>query len=462
MNGRTGMRIFTTIINIFLACAGGVISYILTIFPSAVAGGVTFATGIFALVTQLLIIIVFIIQSVSRRRSIAEYHMVLATFFLMLYLPLSPDAFGFYSYINFPLFYDVADIAGNICFICVSLSVLNCIRTDYCPASSKVHYFLIAAVGGLCAAVYAVLYADRLKIIVHAAYVLVLFVYYSILRARIYNKGSDNETFIFISFILFCMIGMHTANVLVYSGLVRHTGGITVAYMWACIFSFASAYLVFFIKIDRVACAATEYKMQNDRLKMQVLMGQVKPHFIFNAMEKVKSMYHLNESAGDKCLDLFSLYLRESLALMDTEVIPIDRELQNISRYIDFINTDRERPFEVIYDIDYASFCVPAFALHPFIENAVRYSGVDEKEGGMIVISTRRDGEWAELKITDNGAGFDVSAIKEGAHGINNSVERFRLLMGVSPVITSEAGRGTQVLIRIKCKGGKDYEDYCG
>ena len=456
------MRIFTTILNIFFACAGGIISYILTLFPSAIFGEITFATGIFALITQLLIVIIFIIETVSHRRSIAEYHIALAAFFLMFYLPLSPDAFGFYSYVNFPLLYDVADIAGNICFICVSLSVLNCIRTDYCPESSKAQYFSIVAVGGICAIVYAVLYAARLKITVHFAFVSVMFVYYSILRSRAYAKGSNNETFIFISLILFCMAGMHTANVLVYSGLVRHVGGMTAVYMWACIFSFASAYLVFFIKIDRVACAATAYKAQNDRLKMQVLMGQIKPHFIFDAMEKVKSMYHRNENAGDNCLDLFSSYLRESLALMDSGIIPVNRELQNIARYIDFINTDRERPFAVIYDIDYSGFSEPAFALQPFIENAVRYSGVDEKDGGMIIISTRRDGEWAELKITDNGKGFDVSDIKEGAHGISNSVERFRLLMGVSPVITSEKGLGTQILIMMKCKGGKEDEDYCG
>lgn len=61
-----------------------------------------------------------------------------------------------------------------------------------------------------------------------------------------------------------------------------------------------------------------------------------------------------------------------------------------------------------------------------------------------------------EVKITDNGNGFDTSQIKDGTHGINNSKERLRLLFDTEPVITSVVGKGTQVTIRLKkTKWGK-------
>lgn len=95
-------------------------------------------------------------------------------------------------------------------------------------------------------------------------------------------------------------------------------------------------------------------------------------------------------------------------------------------------------------------FKVPAFSLQPFIENALNYSKVNEKEDGYIMISTSSEGEFVKISITDNGVGFDVSQLKEGAHGINNCKERFRLLFNTEPVISSIVSVGTEITITIR------------
>lgn len=155
-------------------------------------------------------------------------------------------------------------------------------------------------------------------------------------------------------------------------------------------------------------------------------------------------------AAGDNALGLFSEYTRESLSLIDTEIIPFEHELKNISHYIDFINTSQVRPFNIIYNIDVTDFCVPAFSLQPFIENAVKYSKVNESEDGYIMISTMAEGELARIEISDNGVGFDTSSIGKGAHGINNSRERFKLLFDTEPVIQSREPSGTKITITVK------------
>lgn len=75
---------------------------------------------------------------------------------------------------------------------------------------------------------------------------------------------------------------------------------------------------------------------------MKVLVAQMKPHFIFNALTKIKSMYHTNLQEGDSTLELFSDYMRESLSLLDNEIVSFETELQNLARYVDFINTGRK------------------------------------------------------------------------------------------------------------------------
>lgn len=189
---------------------------------------------------------------------------------------------------------------------------------------------------------------------------------------------------------------------------------------------------------------------------MKVLVGQMKPHFIFNALTKIKSMYHTNLQEGDSTLELFSDYMRESLSLLDNEIVSFETELQNLARYVDFINTGKTNPFNVIYNVDVTDFCLPSFSLQPFVENALKYSKVNEKQDGFIMISSEEVDGFIEVKITDNGNGFDTSQIKDGTHGINNSKERLRLLFDTEPVITSVVGKGTQVTIRLKkTKGGK-------
>ena len=191
-------------------------------------------------------------------------------------------------------------------------------------------------------------------------------------------------------------------------------------------------------------------RLQNEQLKMKVLVGQINPHLIFNALTTIKSRYHGDMAAGDNALGLFSEYMRESLSLIDTEIIPFEHELKNISHHIDFINTSQVRPFNIIYSIDVTDFCVPAFSLQPFIENAVKYSKVNESEDGYIMISTMAEGELARIEISDNGVGFDTPSISKGAHGTNNSRERFRLLFDTEPVIQSREPSGPKTCANIR------------
>lgn len=195
---------------------------------------------------------------------------------------------------------------------------------------------------------------------------------------------------------------------------------------------------------------------------MRVLTEQIKPHFIFNALTTIKSSYHGNLTAGDNALELFSEYIRKSLSLIDNEVMPFEQELKNISHYIDFINACKPRPFCVIYNIDVTDFSVPAFSLQPFVENALKYSKVNEKDGGYIMISTSSEGEFVKISIADNGVGFDSSQLKEGAHGINNCKERFRLLFNTEPVISSIVSVGTEIIITIRRTAEvSQVEDHC-
>lgn len=58
------------------------------------------------------------------------------------------------------------------------------------------------------------------------------------------------------------------------------------------------------------------------------------------------------------------------------------------------------------------------------------------------------------LKIADNGVGFDTEVRKEGSTGIENSSERFSILLDAKTHIESSE-EGTIISIRIPKKEGE-------
>jgi sensor histidine kinase YesM len=96
---------------------------------------------------------------------------------------------------------------------------------------------------------------------------------------------------------------------------------------------------------------------------------------------------------------------------------------------------------------------VPILSLQVYVENAIRYSKVNEIEGGYIEISSYEEGDKIIVEVNDNGVGFDVNDIKDTSFGIKNSRERFKLLLNAEIEIKSEIGSGTNVRIILNNKG---------
>lgn len=451
MKGKKAMRILSVTANALLLFAGSAISLAFSLSENFPAQGGNVGVGIFALITFLLLIVICIIEIASALRiSSSTYHTALIAFFLVAYAAFYPDMFSFYESVGFLQIESAGKIATEISFIGAEFFLLLFFRYTYRIGGRKLPLYPLFVAAAIDLILFFFLFDSPFNIIAHLFFLCALLMYFIIFQVRSYFANADNAIFAFSSAIFFSCAGMHTANALYYSGFVPYIKGLSSAYFWACIVCFVCIYLTFFISIDRKASRAEDYQLQNERLKMKVLVGQIKPHFISNALTTIKSSYHGDMNKGDGALELFSEYMRKSLLMIDTEIIPFEEEMQNISHYVDFINMSRARPFNIIYNIDVTDFSVPAFSLQPFIENAVKYSKVDEKEDGYIMISTVAENDCAAIKITDNGVGFDLSQIKEGAHGINNSKERFKLLFNTEPVIRSILSVGTEVTIRIQ------------
>ena len=191
-----------------------------------------------------------------------------------------------------------------------------------------------------------------------------------------------------------------------------------------------------------------------------MLQAQIKPHFVFNVLLSIKNLYHSDTELGDEAIDLFSKHLRAQVEAAGADMVPFEKELDTIRVFTDLENIRQDKELNLIFDIEYSDFQIPALSLQTFIENAIKYSRISEKEDGYIRISSRCENGEILLEISDNGVGFDPSEIRDTSYGIRNSVERFRLLTGVSPEIISSPGNGTSIMIRFnKSSSEKHHEN---
>lgn len=317
-------------------------------------------------------------------------------------------------------------------------------------------------------------YYEKIKLSRHIIYlsvILTLFISYLILKIYNYdiiivylsislvilklilftisNKINYNQTFYLSKLIICLMLGLF----LIDSNPVSNTLSniLFVLYLFLIVVSYLLIYVYFIIRTYTQAINGMKLEISNNNLKMLLLKEQIKPHFVFNAMNTIKSLYHKNLDEGDKAIKLFSNHLRYNVETTKTNMIEFSKELENIYNFIELENLKSEEKFNVIYNIEYEDYMIPILSIEPFVENAIKYSMVNKKDDGYIEISSTIDNDnYITISIIDNGIGFDINKIKNTSCGIENAKERLTKLINASIDINSIINEGTKITIKFR------------
>ena len=195
--------------------------------------------------------------------------------------------------------------------------------------------------------------------------------------------------------------------------------------------------------------------------RIQIMMTQIQPHFLFNALNTIRALYAMDPPLADRTLEDFSTYLRQNLeSLSQTDLVPISKELEHTRLYAE-IEVLRFPNIRVEYEIEDSDFEIPTLTIQPLVENAIRH-GVRSRKDGLVTVSTVREAEAHRVTIRDNGAGFDPERIKvsETTHiGLKNVKERVERMCGGTVLLNSEIGNGTSVTMLFPDKSHKGQKE---
>ncbi|UBZ07656.1 histidine kinase [Salegentibacter mishustinae] len=198
-----------------------------------------------------------------------------------------------------------------------------------------------------------------------------------------------------------------------------------------------------------------------EETKMEALLAQMNPHFIFNAMNSIQ--YYIMDSDIDKAtifLGDFSKLIRLNLDHCTKPTILLSEENEYLQSYIRVENTRFNNRIKVIFEIDplidpYAVE-IPTMLLQTFVENVFVHAFPPGVTNPTLKVSFNMLPEGVlQCKIEDNGIGFSDNS-KNKLHeskGVSLVKERLALLgydVEEAVQIISAKNKGTSVSINLE------------
>ena len=179
-------------------------------------------------------------------------------------------------------------------------------------------------------------------------------------------------------------------------------------YLAAAAFIIASLGVFFYQRNLRNDIQTQKLKAE---LQTQILRSQMNPHFIFNCLNSIENFIMKNDkrSASDY-LNKFSLLIRTILDSSRNDVVPVARDMEALSLYIELEQLRFNNKFNCKTYLDQAlrggDYRVPSLLVQPYIENAIVHGlAHSEEEDLNLTVTASLEGDSIKYVVQDNGVG---------------------------------------------------------
>lgn len=178
------------------------------------------------------------------------------------------------------------------------------------------------------------------------------------------------------------------------------------------------------------------------------LKSQLQPHFLFNALNTISSLMHVDVDRADRLLAQLADLLRATLASGARDVGPLRAEIEILKLYARVMEERFAGRVTLEWRIadETLDAAVPTLLLQPVLENAFKHGVEPSATPVRIGVEARRDGERLVLEVRNDGTLGGTG----GGHGIGlrNSRERLAVMYGDAAGLTLAEQTG-QVVARL-------------
>ncbi len=183
-------------------------------------------------------------------------------------------------------------------------------------------------------------------------------------------------------------------------------------------------------------------ELEIEKIKMQMSLKDLElkniklnlqPHFIFNALNSIRSLIFENQDKAREAVMQLSNILRNSLITEKEELVMLEKEMKIIEDYLALEGIRYEERLKVIYKIDKKCLTtlVPPMMLQTLVENAIKHGISQSSNGGFINIDVFENiNSKTIIKIENTGKFNPDENLDNTKFGLNASLIRLNYLFG--------------------------------
>lgn len=191
------------------------------------------------------------------------------------------------------------------------------------------------------------------------------------------------------------------------------------------------------------------------RTEMAFLQAQIKPHFLYNALNTIIAVCPGDSDQAVNLLLELSQYLRGSFGFQNLDQLtPLSKELELVKSYLNLEKARFDERLRVRFDVDDTlQLLVPPLSIQPIVENAVRHGLMRKADGGTVQVKVRQVESGYTVLVEDDGVGIPAHTLdslltggqQSESVGLMNIHKRLTALYGKGLVVESRLGEGTTV-----------------
>jgi two-component system LytT family sensor kinase len=178
---------------------------------------------------------------------------------------------------------------------------------------------------------------------------------------------------------------------------------------------------------------AKELELQNSEAQKKLLVQQLQPHFLFNALSVLKSLIGESPAQAEEYTVKLADFLRYSVQSHQNEVVTLADELRFVGDFVELQKVRFEDSFMYSVDVpdEVLKHNVPIFALQTLVENAFKHNYFTEHKPLIIKIFCSENA----VVVWNNK--MPVKTTDRTQTGLANLNSRYELITGKGIVINN-------------------------
>lgn len=229
---------------------------------------------------------------------------------------------------------------------------------------------------------------------------------------------------------------------------------------WAQVMAVAAFRFQRELRLREVRTAQLERELTQAHL--DALRLQLRPHFLFNALNAVSSVMYEDPRKADRMITSLSDFLRAVLRQESTHTVPLEEEHRLLQHYLAILQVrfgDRLR-VRVNIPESLREAPVPPLLLQPLVENCVQH-GVDPESGRLQVeVEAQTVEDTLRLTVRDHGPGIEDKPLRTTVGvGLSNTRRRLERMYGPAHRFSLEnaAGGGAIATVEIPLQAPAEF-----